>query len=126
MASKLQIHRSRYTPDSTTDGTTWVRIAYYTLDSNASYSINTIWVLGKDGSGNTATATGSTRGKRVSGTITLIGTLTSFVTMAAGSDVVLNTSDFRINISGDDIQLQVRGVAATTIEWFGGFDIKVH
>lgn len=126
MASKLQIHRARYTPASTTDGTTWVTIAYYTLDSNASFSIDKIWVVGKDGSGNTATANGSHRGKRVSGTVSAIGSLTTLVTMVTGSDVALSTSDYRINISGNDIQLQVKGVAATVIEWFGGFDIKIH
>jgi hypothetical protein len=46
--------------------------------------------------------------------------------MALGSDVVLNTSDYRINISGDIIELQVKGVAATTIEWIGGFTIILH
>lgn len=126
MASQLKKHISRHTPTSTTDGTTWTTIAYYTLDTNASYTIDKIWVVGKDASGNTASANGVHRGKRVSGTITLIGSLVDIVTILAGSDVALNTSSYRININGNDIQLQVRGVAATTIEWFGGFDIKIH
>ena len=126
MASQTQVHRARYTPASTTDGTTWVTIAYYTLATNASYTIDKIWVIGKDASGNTATANGSHRGKRVSGTHALVGSAVDIVTILAGSDAALSTSAYRINNSGDDIQLQVKGVAATTIEWFGGFDIKVH
>jgi hypothetical protein len=111
---------------NTTDGTTWTTIASYIVSTNSVFVINDIWVIGKDGSGNVASASGKQSGKRVSGTVSMIGSLTSLLTMALGSDVVLNTSDYRINISGDIIELQVKGVAATTIEWIGGFTIILH
>lgn len=126
MASKLQVHRARYTPASTTDAVTWVTIAYYTLSDNAAFDITRVWVLGKDGAGNIAKAQGTHAGLRAAGTISAVGSLIDLVTMLLGSSAALNTSAYRINISGDDIQLQVKGVAATTIEWFGGFEIKVH
>lgn len=85
---------------STTDATTWVTIA-----TDASFSITEIWAVGKDASGNTATIIGTHRGKRVAGVISLIGSLIDLITMIQGSDVVLNTSAYRININGNDIQL---------------------
>jgi hypothetical protein len=126
MASQLQKHLAKHTPDSTTDAVTWTTIAYYPLDTNASFVLDHIWVLGKDAAGNTASAIGTTRGKRVAGVVTIIGSLVDIVTMIVGSDAALNTSLYRINISSNDVQLQVKGVAATTIEWFGGFTIKIH
>lgn len=111
---------------STTDATTWVTIATFTLATDASFSITEIWAVGKDASGNTATIIGSHRGKRVAGVISLIGSLIDLITMIQGSDVVLNTSAYRININGNDIQLQTKGVAATTIECLGGFKMMIH
>lgn len=111
---------------STTDGATWVTLASYTLSSNAVASIKNISVIGKDGAGNMAEAQGTQRVKRVSGTLSAVGSLVDLITMIVGSDVALNTSAYRINISGDVIQLQVKGVAATTIEWMGSADIMVH
>jgi hypothetical protein len=111
---------------STSDGVTWTTLASYTLASNASFSIRNIIALGKDGSGNTAEVQGTQRGKRVSGTITMVGSLVDLVTALVGSDVVLNTSAYRININGDIIELQVKGVALTNIDWIGSFDIMIH
>lgn len=126
MASLKKIKHNAKGIVSTTDGTTWVTLCSYTLTENCSFVLPNIHVIGKDGSGNTAVAIGMNTGKRVSGIITQILGISSLISMASGSDVVLATSDYRINVSGNDIQLQVKGVSATTIEWQGYFEISIN
>jgi len=124
MASLKQLHSAKGTAQ-TTDGTTWTTVATYTLATNATAIIET-WVVGKDTTGKVATARSVQGLERISGTNTLIGTIVNLLTFAAGSNAALVTCASRLNISGNDIQFQVTGVAATTIDWMGGFDIKIN
>jgi hypothetical protein len=109
---------------STTDGTTWVTIATKTLSANGNYLLKGIWLSGKMADGTAAFFEGSHRVKRVSGTVTAVGALLTILSFNAGSDNTLRNSAARINISGNDVQLQVRGIAATNISWQGGFIAK--
>lgn len=66
------------------------------------------------------------RAKRVSGTTSLIGTLTSLLTMATGSDAGLATSVPEVVISSNKLRLQVTGVALKNVEWFGDMRVRVN
>ena len=124
MAILKQIHNAKGTT-STTDGTTWVTVASYPLSTNATTMLET-WLVGKDSTGKVATNKSVQGLERISGTNTLIGSIVDILTFALGSNAALVTCASRLNISGDNIQLQVKGVAATTIEWMGGFEIKIN
>lgn len=124
MSSLKQIHNVKGVT-STTDGTTWTTVATYTLTTNATIQIE-VWLVGKDSTGKVATAKSIQSLERIGGASTLIGSIVDLLTFAAGSNALLTTSSLRINLSGDDIQLQVRGVAATTIEWMGRMELRIN
>lgn len=113
---------------TTTDGTTWVALtgAVVTIPDGAVTRVSA-WVLGRNtATGAVANAEGRQRGKRVSGTLSLVGSLIDLVTMILGSDAALNTSDYRITVSGTTLTLEVKGVAATTIEWQGELTCEIN
>jgi len=108
---------------TTADASTWTSLAEFTVNDNCSISIEW-WILGRDTSGNLTSANGNHRAKRVSAALSLVGSILYLLTINTGSDATLNTCAVRVNISGDIIQLQVKGKAATSIEWDGGMIIK--
>jgi hypothetical protein len=55
-----------------------------------------------------------------------VGSIVNILTFNTGSDTALRNCEARINISGDIIQLQVKGIASTTITWVGGFKVKAN
>lgn len=125
MAILKRIHQARGTA-STSDNTTWTTVASYTLSTNATVVLIP-WILGKNSSGQVASAAGFQSAERISGTITLIGSaISSSLDFTTGSNAALSTCSYRFNISANDIQLQVRGVSEVTIEWMGGFEIKIN
>lgn len=124
MASAKQIHQAKGV-SSTTDGTTWVTIATYTLTSNATAQIET-WLVGKDSTGKVASAKSVQAFERIGGVAVLVGSLVDLLTFAAGSNALLTSCACRINLSGDDIQLQVKGITLTTIEWMGKIEIRIN
>lgn len=124
MSSLKQIHNVKGT-GSTTDAVTWTTIASYTLATNATVQIET-WLIGKDSTGKVASAKGVQSLERISGTPALIGSIVDLLGFAAGSNALLTTAAHRINLSGNDIQLQVKGVAATTIEWMGRLELRIN
>jgi len=107
----------------TTDGTTYVTIASFTALANARFLLD-LDLMGTSGS-NSAFWKGIHRCERVSGTLSAVGNIVNILTFNTGSDSALQTCVARINISTDTIQLQVRGVAATTIDWKGFIKLKV-
>lgn len=124
MASLKQIHKCKGVA-STTDAVTWTTISSYTLSTNCAVQLES-WLVGKDSSGRVASATAVQALERISGTSSLIGSIVPLLTFTAGSNALLTTAAQRFNISGSTIQLQVTGVAATTIEWMGGFEIRIN
>lgn len=62
----------------------------------------------------------------VAGALTLVGVLFQLLTIALGSDIALAGAVPAIVLSGGRMRLQVTGVAATTIEWFGDMKIRVN
>lgn len=119
---------------STTDGTNWIIIASYPLLSDCSFELSDIFLIGKTTNG-TVGETGYCkalhRGKRISGSISLIGAPVFLVTFGTGSDTALNSCSMRIFIDNGfpaypRIQLQVRGVVSRNIDWYGGFTIVMH
>lgn len=118
MASQQNKLSTEGTGVATTDGTTWTTVCSLTIPANCVFMVSGD-VLGKDSSGNVVSAKGQRPGRRVSGVTSLVASLIDLVSILLGSDAVLSTSSYRINVSGDDIQLQVKGVALTTITWDG-------
>ena len=113
--------------NTTTDNVTWVTIATATVSVDASIPIKDIWVSGRNtANGASAYAEANHRGKRVSGTLSLIGSIVFYITFNTGSDAAMSVCDARINVSGNDLQLQVTGVVSTTIEWYGGFTVVLN
>lgn len=100
----------------TTDGTTWVTIQTIPTTSNTGINVHAKFIARRTG------GTGGTAGdvyshrvswlvKNVTGTLTSIGSTTQWgMGSVAGTNV-------RLNFSGSDIQVQVRGLTNNTIAW---------
>jgi hypothetical protein len=58
----------------------------------------------------------------IAGTVTLLGSQTS--TLAAQGSAALTASTITIDASANIIRIRVTGIAATTINWTGYYDIK--
>lgn len=106
---------------STTDGTTWVPIITYTPLDDSIFYIN-VYIIGKDASFNGAIHVGRGAGNKISGTTAVIG---SFSVAINHLSAALITTTIRVTFSGGDILIEVKGVAATTIEWMADFQIQV-
>lgn len=114
----------------TTDAN-WTNVASCTISTDSSFLISDIFLVGKaltttPGSpfmGDTAFAKAIHRGKRYSGTLSLVGSIVNILTFATGSDTALTTCSLQIIVSGSTVILQVKGITAKTIEWYGGFTI---
>lgn len=111
---------------TTTDHTTWTTIATVPMAANGVASI--LWrALGRDTtSGKLAHSYGSHQANRIAGTLALAENILILLTFTSGSDITLRLCTVRINISGDDIQLQVRGAGALTIEWYGKLEVLMN
>lgn len=84
------------------------------------------FLQGRDAAGLMASTYIHHRGSNVGGVLGLIGTLTSLVTFATGSDAVLATAVAAIVVTGTQLRLQVTGVATKTIEWFGDLRVRIN
>lgn len=113
---------------STTDGTTWVTVCEYTVtDDDCAIGID--WhLLGIDSAFDMAESYGNHRAVRVSSVLSIVGSILSVLTFNTGAlpGPGLRNCSARINISGDIIQLQVKGVAAHTIGWQGWLTIRIN
>lgn len=119
---------------STTDGT-WTTVAEYAVQNNCSFELE-IFLLGKTTNGTlgeTAYCKALHRGKRTtSGGLSLIGQPVYLVTFTTGSDTAVNGCVMLVALNPGigaippSIQLQVRGVASRSIDWYGGFKIVMH
>ena len=86
-----------------------------------------VYIQGRDAAGNIASTSFQHRARNVGGTLTLVGSITNLVTMALGSDAALSTAAASItSVAGPKLRLQVNGVVATTIEWFGDVRVRVN
>lgn len=81
---------------------------------------------GRAADGSVAAYSAWTSAKRVSGTLTIVGTLTPTLTFAQGSDTALNTCTATVDSSGNRIRLRVNGIDATTITWFGSMRLYIN
>lgn len=64
--------------------------------------------------------------KRVSGTLTVVGSIASLLPFAAGSDAALASCAAAIDVSSNTLRLRVNGVVATTIEWLGSMRLYIN
>ena len=110
--------------ENNTTSTAWVTLATLTVSSDCSILINDIFVVGTvaigASSGSIGTATAVHRAKRVTGVLSLVGSLVYLVTFNSGSDSAVRTAQLRISVSGNDLLLQVSGISGT-VAWYGGF-----
>jgi hypothetical protein len=94
---------------STTDDTTWVNVATYTLSTDASVRITEIFALGKTTNGTVgqlAYGEAVHRAKRVSGSLQLVGSIVFIMTFNTGSDSAISTCSMQLVVSGNDLILQ--------------------
>lgn len=108
---------------TTTDSATTTTVCTFTVPSGSVASILAI-LVGRDGAGNGATAEAAARVRNVSGVLTSIGSTTSIISFATGSDAILATCSMTIDVSGTTVRLRVNGIAATTIDWLG--EMKIY
>lgn len=110
-----------------TTSTDWATVATCEVNENASVLIKDIWVLGrKTSNGNLASALAEHRAKRVSGTLSLVGSILMLLTFTSGSDSGFNSHQVRIQVSGDTLQLQVSPSTTDEIVWYGGFTAIIN
>lgn len=105
---------------TTTDGTTWTTVLSYIPPVNSVTRGNYV-IAGKDSSINGASQGGIFGTTRVTEDTTLLnfGSESGFVSAA------LSTIQTRVQVTGTTIEIQVKGVAATTIEWFCELTIRI-
>lgn len=109
-----------------TTNDTWTTVASCVVGADCSFLIKDIFASGRATNGTvgeTAVATAIHRGKRVSGVLTLKGFILFILTFTTGSDSSLVDCDMQIVISGTSVLLQVKGIAARNISWYGGFTV---
>lgn len=114
---------------STTDDSTWVTVATYSVASNCSIRISDIFLLGRTTNGTVgqhAYFEGLHRAKRVAGVLTLQGSMVYLMTFNTGSDAALVSCAVQLTVSGGDILLQVKGVVSRNIDWYGGFKVTLN
>ena len=116
-----QLETFKYGTAATTDATP-TTVASFGTATGSNYFVNGT-LIGKDGSGNLATASISIGFKNVGGTLSFVGSPVSTVAFASNSDVALSTCAITLGVSGTNIVLQVAGVAATNISWTGKLKI---
>ena len=103
----------------------WTDVATCTVSSDCSFMVDDIFLIGKGPSGETATYKGAHRGKRVSGTTTLIQSIYMILPFSAGSDTTVNSCTAQLVVSGTNLILQVKAPTsiAVNMTWYGGFTL---
>lgn len=103
----------------------WTDVATCTVSSDCSFIVDDIFLIGKGPSGETATIKSVHRGKRVSGTTTLIGNIINITTFPSASDTSINSCTARMLVSGTSLILQVQAPTSITVNitWYGGFTL---
>lgn len=100
--------------------------ATVTTPTGGTYTVSTnsvgeaeIHVVGRDNvSGEILHGVKIAKFKRVSGTLSVVGSLIDLVTLSIDGTNML-TATWTIDVSGDDIRVRVTGVVGRTIHWQG-------
>lgn len=106
---------------TTTDGTTWVSVLTHTPPVN-SVSRFECFIVGKDASNNAVSFAVVGCITRTVGDLTLIGTGSGGSNF---SSAAISLSADRVQVTTSVLEIQVKGVAATTIEWFCEAQLRV-
>lgn len=109
---------------NTTDALTQQTAVSYPVPANAAYYAEYTLVGRDTTSGDTVAAKGSAVLNRVSGTLAVIGSVTSVLPMTGTAAIVASTST--LDVSGDNIRVRVNGVIAKTIEWLVDLRIWIN
>ena len=112
---------------TTTDAATQTTVAATDTIPDGSTVLVMVHVLGRNTSnGAVASSIQTVPAKRVSGTLSIVGSQVVILTFAAGSDAALNTSTLTIDASSNTIRARVNGVAATTIDWVARIELLIN
>ena len=117
------------TNEVNTTNDSWTTVATYTIATDCNILITDIFAQGKATNGTpgeAANATAEHRAKRVGGVLTLIQSILFVLSFPTGSDASLVTCDLQIITSGNNILLQVKGIAGRNISWYGGFTVILN
>ena len=109
----------------TTNATITTVVATGTIPDNTVVSF-TVDYIGRSAAGAIAHATVTGSAKRVSGTLTIVGTPVALLTFVAGSDAALSTSVATVDSSSNTIRARIQGIAATTIDWLATIDLVIN
>lgn len=110
----------------------WTTVATYTVPSDCSIRITEIFGVGRTTNGTVgeiAYGEATHRAKRVSGTLTLVGSIVFITTFNTGSDTAVKSCSLQVIVSGSNLLLQVRGIgspSARDIDWYGGFTVTLN
>lgn len=121
------IHSATNEVNTTNDS--WTTLATYTVSTDCSILIRDIFVQGRTTNGTVgevANATAEHRGKRVAGVLTLVQNILFILSFPTGADASLITCDLQVVTSGNNILLQVKGIAGRNISWYGGFTVILN
>jgi uncharacterized phage infection (PIP) family protein YhgE len=113
---------------NTTDDT-WQTVATYSVVSDCSIRISNIFALARTTNapvGQHAYSEALHRAKKVGGTLTLQGSIVFLMTFNTGSDAALVSCSMQLIVSGGDLILQVKGIAARNISWYAGFTVTLN
>lgn len=115
-----------------TTNDTWTTIASCNISQNCTVGIKDIFVVSRSTDapvGEMAFATAMHRAKRVGGVLSLVGSLLYIMTFNTGSDNSLKSCALQLTVTGNSLNLQVRGIGGDTprnIDWYGGFTVILH
>lgn len=117
------------TNEVSTSDDNWTTVATYAVTTDCNILIRDIFVQGRatnGTAGETANATAEHRGKRVGGVLTLVQNILFILSFVTGSDAALISCDLQVVTSGNNITLQVKGIAGRNIVWYGGFTVILN
>jgi hypothetical protein len=120
------------TAEVSTVDNTWTNLATYTVPSDCNIRVTEIFALGRATSGTVgeiAYGEATHRGKRVGGTLSLVGSIVFITTFNTGSDGTLKSCSLQLIATGNNLILQVRGIgspSARNIDWYGGFTVTLN
>lgn len=126
MAAAQRIRHTVPGESTTTDAATVTTVVATATIPDASVVSFTVDYLGRAESGAVAHATLTGSAKRVSGTLSIVGTPVPLLTFANGSDAALATCAATIDANSNTIRARIQGIALTTIDWFATIQSVVN
>jgi len=104
-----------------------------TIPSDCTFIISDIFIVGRTTSGTigqVGSATAVWKGKRVSGTISTVGSIVYLVTFTTGSETShpFASCQIQFSVSGSNLWMNVRtpSTLVQNVDWYGGFTLIMN